>query len=55
MAIDGLAVPGMFYRLVIPPGWLLLPVRNRSYAELKRLIKTQYADLPRDSASPHHA
>lgn len=55
MANDGLAVPRVFSRLVIPPGWLLLPVRNRSFAELKRLIKTQYADLPRDSAGPHLA
>lgn len=44
---------GISYRLVLPPGWLLLPVRDRSDDELRRLITDQYAHLPRDSAGPY--
>ena len=44
--------PGVSYRIVLPPGWLLLPVRDRSDDELRRLITEQYDHLPRDSAGP---
>jgi hypothetical protein len=44
--------PGISYRIVLPPGWLLLPVRDRSDEELHRLITEQYDHLPRDSAGP---
>ena len=40
------------YRIVLPPGWLLLPVRDRTDAELHRLIMDQYREAPRDSAMP---
>ncbi|MFF2631514.1 hypothetical protein ACFVR6_01385 [Microbacterium sp. NPDC058021] len=49
----GAGAAGVSYRLVLPPGWLLLPVRDRSDAELRRLITDQYAHLPRDSAGPY--
>ncbi|MCR2827979.1 hypothetical protein [Microbacterium sp. zg.Y909] len=47
------AAAGVSYRVVLPPGWLLLPVRDRSDDELRRLITDQYAHLPRDSAGPY--
>lgn len=47
-----MSAPRVAYRMVLPPGWLLLPVRDRSDDELRRLIVDQYADLPRDSAGP---
>lgn len=40
------------YRVVVPPGWILLPVRDRTDAELRELIAERYRDLPRDSAGP---
>ncbi|WP_448256550.1 hypothetical protein [Microbacterium aurum] len=40
------------YRITLPPGWLLLPVRDRTDEELHALIVGQYRDLPRDSAMP---
>ena len=40
------------YRVVVPPGWILLPVRDRTDAEIRDLITERYRDLPRDSASP---
>ncbi|MCR2813178.1 hypothetical protein NQ166_11725 [Microbacterium sp. zg.Y1090] len=47
------AAAGVSYRVVLPPGWLLLPVRDCSDDELRRLITDQYAHLPRDSAGPY--
>lgn len=41
------------YRVVVPPGWILLPVRDRTDAEIRELIVERYRDLPRDSAGPH--
>ena len=41
------------YRVVVPPGWILLPVRDRSDAEIRSMIVDRYRDLPRDSAGPH--
>lgn len=48
-----LGAPGVSYRLVLPPDWLLLPVRDSSDAELRKLIEKQYEKLPRDSSRPH--
>lgn len=43
---------GTSYRIVVPPGWILLPVRDRSDDELRAAILERYRDLPRDSAGP---
>lgn len=40
------------YRMVVPPGWQLLPVRDRTDEELRALIVDNYRDLPRDSSGP---
>lgn len=41
------------YRVIVPPGWLLLPVRDFSDEQLVDLIVGQFGDFPRDSAGPH--
>lgn len=45
--------PHIAYRVIVPPGWLLLPVRDFSDEQLIDLIVDQFRDLPRDSAGPH--
>jgi hypothetical protein len=41
------------YRVVVPPGWILLPVRDRTDHEIRDMITERYRDLPRDSSGPH--
>lgn len=40
------------YRLILPPGFLLFPVRDRSDEEIVQLVRDHYRSLPRDSFAP---
>lgn len=40
------------YRVVLPPGFLLFPVRARSDAEIAAIVREHYRDLPRDTYGP---
>ncbi|WP_232783974.1 MULTISPECIES: hypothetical protein [Microbacterium] len=40
------------YRLVLPPGFLLIPVARSTDAEIADLVRRHYRDLPRDSYGP---
>lgn len=42
----------MSYRVAVPPGWMLLAVRDKTDDELRDTILDRYRDLPRDSAGP---
>ena len=36
------------YRLVLPPGFLLIPVAHSTDDEIADLVRRHYRDLPRD-------
>ncbi|GLJ94072.1 hypothetical protein [Microbacterium dextranolyticum] len=40
------------YRLVLPPGFLLIPVARSTDDEVADLVRRHYRDLPRDSYGP---
>lgn len=40
------------YRLVLPPGWLRIPLREDPQAVVAGLLDRSFADLPRDSYGP---
>lgn len=40
------------YRLILPPGFLLFPVRDRTDAEISQMVHEHYRSLPRDSFGP---
>lgn len=40
------------YRLVLPPGFLLIPVGHSTDDEITALVRRHYRDLPRDSYGP---
>lgn len=40
------------YRLVLPPGFLLIPVAHSTDDEIADLVRRHYRDLPRDSYGP---
>ncbi|HEX5857517.1 MAG TPA: hypothetical protein VFY91_05350 [Microbacterium sp.] len=40
------------YRLVLPPGFVLFPVRDRTDDEIAAMVREHYRSLPRDSFGP---
>ena len=40
------------YRLVLPPGFLLIPVAHSTDDDIADLVRRHYRDLPRDSYGP---
>ena len=40
------------YRLVLPPGFVLYPVRDKTDAEIAAMVRAHYRSLPRDSYGP---
>lgn len=40
------------YRLVLPPGFLLIPVAHSTDDDITALVRRHYRDLPRDSYGP---
>jgi hypothetical protein len=40
------------YRVVLPPGFLLFPVRDLDDAQLAQLVRDHYRSLPRDTFGP---
>jgi hypothetical protein len=36
------------YRLILPPGWVKIPLREDPQAAIDRILDTSFADLPRD-------
>jgi hypothetical protein len=40
------------YRLVLPPGFVLFPVRDKSDDEIAAMVREHYRSLPRDSFGP---
>ncbi len=48
--VDEIAPPS--YRLILPPGFLLIPVARSTDDDIADLVRKHYRDLPRDSYGP---
>ncbi len=43
---------GARYRVILPPGFLLFPVRDRTDEQIAQIVRDHYRSLPKDSYGP---
>lgn len=43
------------YRLVLPPGWCRIPLRQGTSAAIREMLNAKFKHLPRDTVAPYRA